>query len=98
MKKLLTITLILIGISSELIAQELTQTIRGKVIDETSEITLIGATVLLIESDPNLGAITDINGATKRRLWSDGMRKLSHLLSFITHELFTIKFTISIRK
>ncbi|MEO9483895.1 MAG: carboxypeptidase-like regulatory domain-containing protein [Ekhidna sp.] len=62
MKRLITISLILSAFSLELIAQELTQTIRGKVIDETSEIALIGATVRLLDTDPIIGQITDITG------------------------------------
>jgi hypothetical protein len=44
------------------VAQDLTQTIRGSVIDRDSKIPLIGATVLIIGSDPILGASTDIDG------------------------------------
>jgi hypothetical protein len=62
MKKIVTLSLILMCLSSELWAQELTQTIRGQVIDETSEITLIGATVLLVGTEPAIGQITDTEG------------------------------------
>ncbi len=48
--------------SNFLTAQELTGSIRGKVIDSQSESPLIGATVVVIGSDPILGAITDIDG------------------------------------
>ena len=43
-------------------AQDLTQTIRGSVIDQDSKIPLVGATVIVIGSDPILGATTDIDG------------------------------------
>lgn len=43
-------------------AQMLTQTIRGQVLDETSEYSLPGATVILLETNPLLGATTDVNG------------------------------------
>lgn len=62
MKRLITILFMLAGISLELMAQELTQTIRGKVIDETSEVALIGATIRLLETDPIIGQVTDIEG------------------------------------
>ncbi len=42
--------------------QELTQTIRGQVIDKDSRIPLVGANVVLLNSDPFKGASTDING------------------------------------
>lgn len=62
MKTLVTLLLILFCLGSELQAQELTQSIRGTVIDETSEITLIGATVRLLGTDPIIGQVTGING------------------------------------
>ena len=39
-----------------------TQTVRGTLIDQDSQIPLIGATVQIIGSDPVKGAISDING------------------------------------
>ncbi len=42
--------------------QKLTQTIRGTIKDQDSEMTLIGATVQIIGSDPIKGAVTDIDG------------------------------------
>lgn len=39
-----------------------TQTVRGTVLDNTSEQPLIGASVVLIDSDPIIGASTDIDG------------------------------------
>ncbi|MGB0524927.1 MAG: TonB-dependent receptor [Flammeovirgaceae bacterium] len=44
-------------------AQGLTQTIRGKVIDSQSEGPVIGATVVILGSDPIQGASTDVDGA-----------------------------------
>jgi hypothetical protein len=43
-------------------AQQLTQTIHGTVVDEDTQVPLIGATVLILGSDPVLGASTDVNG------------------------------------
>ncbi len=43
-------------------SQTLTQNIRGKVMDKTSDYPLIGATVIVQNSDPIKGATTDING------------------------------------
>lgn len=43
-------------------AQDLTQTIRGKVIDSQSESPLIGTTVIILGLQPIKGAVTDING------------------------------------
>ncbi len=43
-------------------AQQLTQDIRGTVIDSQSESPLIGATVIVLGTDPIKGAVTDVNG------------------------------------
>lgn len=43
-------------------AQNLTQNIRGSVADQDSKIPLIGATVVIIGSDPIIGSSTDIDG------------------------------------
>lgn len=56
---LLLISLLL---SSSSYAQALSQTIRGQVIDAESQIPLIGANVVIIDSDPLIGAATDQDG------------------------------------
>jgi hypothetical protein len=43
-------------------AQELTQTLRGKVIDAYTELPLHGATIIIMGSDPLKGTTTDFNG------------------------------------
>jgi hypothetical protein len=43
-------------------AQNLTQTIRGKIVDEDSKSPLIGANVIILGTNPLRGAITDIQG------------------------------------
>jgi hypothetical protein len=42
---------------------QLTQTIKGRVIDEASQITLPGATVFIVNTNPVKGTITDAEGA-----------------------------------
>ena len=42
--------------------QELTQTVKGKIIDKDSRETIIGANIIILDSDPLLGASTDLNG------------------------------------
>lgn len=44
------------------IAQTYTQTIRGKVIDVDSKSTIIGANIVVLNSDTLLGVTTDVNG------------------------------------
>ncbi|MCP4456499.1 MAG: TonB-dependent receptor [Cytophagales bacterium] len=46
-------------------SQELTQTIKGRIVDEQSKSTVIGATVLVVGSDPILGGVTDVEGYFK---------------------------------
>ena len=41
------------------------QTVRGQVLDQQSQYPLIGASVLVLETNPPLGGITDINGYFK---------------------------------
>lgn len=63
--KLLTATgglFLALLIPSVLVAQPLTQTIKGRVVDSQSGSPLIGATVLVIGSDPTIGGITDTDG------------------------------------
>jgi hypothetical protein len=43
-------------------AQDLTQTVRGSVYDQDSHVPLIGATVVVLETDPIVGATTDVDG------------------------------------
>jgi len=48
--------------SGTLIAQQLTQTIRGTIADKQSKETLIGASVVLIDSTQIKGSTADENG------------------------------------
>jgi hypothetical protein len=44
------------------LAQQITQNIRGKIVDQDSQMPLIGATVLVAGSSPMIGSVTDIDG------------------------------------
>ena len=59
-KSILFLFLVLVGMTSY--AQTNTQTIRGTVVDADTKETLIGATVMLLNSDPIIGTSCDING------------------------------------
>ncbi len=52
-------------LSLNLFSQGLTQTIRGKITDQDSKSEIIGASIVIIGSDPIKGASTDINGEFK---------------------------------
>jgi hypothetical protein len=59
------LTLLWIGFSPLLQAQQLTQTIRGRVVDETSKAPVVGAAVVLVGISPMKGSTTDIDGYFK---------------------------------
>ncbi len=62
MKKLfplITLFILLIKCAS---AQTFTQTIRGKVIDVDSKSTIVGANIILLNSDTLMGAVSDVDG------------------------------------
>ncbi|MEA3443496.1 MAG: TonB-dependent receptor [Bacteroidota bacterium] len=58
------LSILILGlISQSLVAQkEFTQTIRGKIVDRQSQITLPGANVILLDSDPIMGVSSDLDG------------------------------------
>lgn len=63
MKKIIwLISLLITGINGLYATEEMTQTIRGRVVDAVSAFPLIGAYVILINSEPLMGTVTDING------------------------------------
>ena len=53
---------ILILINTTLFSQNLTQVVKGKIIDKDSRTTVIGANVMILDSELLLGASTDIEG------------------------------------
>src|SRR5690242_9985037 len=56
------IVVLIILTLSKLSAQEFTQTIRGTVVDKITQMPLPGANVIVINSNPFIGATTDMNG------------------------------------
>lgn len=60
------IKFIFIGIfifqSIQVFSQDLTQTIKGKVVDGDLQIPLPGTTIMILESDPLIGGVTDMDG------------------------------------
>ncbi|MGL1887624.1 MAG: carboxypeptidase-like regulatory domain-containing protein [Reichenbachiella sp.] len=63
---------------------QLTQTIRGIVLDQDSQRPLIGATVLVVGSDPIIGAMTDIDGHF--RLERIAVGRVSLAMSYIGYK------------
>lgn len=46
-------------------AQTLTQTVRGKVVDQVTKVPMPGATVMILNTDPLMGTTTDLDGDFK---------------------------------
>mgnify|MGYP000467319275 CR=1 FL=1 len=63
MKRLFITVLCIISFNQWSNAQTITQTVKGKVTDQITQEGLIGATIILIDSDPLLGVTTDTEGA-----------------------------------
>jgi hypothetical protein len=57
--------LVFIFTANWLHAQSLTQTLRGKIVDQVTQTPLPGATVMVLNTDPLVGATTDIEGEFK---------------------------------
>ncbi|MFZ4398846.1 MAG: carboxypeptidase-like regulatory domain-containing protein [Bacteroidales bacterium] len=88
MKKIIYTTFIIIMFTTVAFSQELTQTVRGSVIDMDSHLPLIGVAVRLVGIEPFKGAATDLNG--EFRLEKVGVGRITLQLSYIGYENKTI--------
>ena len=62
MKKIGATAIIILLFSAVLFSQNLTQTVRGTILDEDSKMPLIGALVIVLGSEPLIGAVSDAQG------------------------------------
>ena len=62
MKNIFLITLIIISFCDFTFSQTITQTVKGKIFDQTTQEVLIGTTIVLLNSDPIKGTTTDLDG------------------------------------
>jgi len=60
--KLNILSLFILIYSAPLLAQNYTQTVKGKVVDEDTEMPLIGAIVVMEDANSNAVAATDVDG------------------------------------
>ncbi len=60
--KFFTATALAVCFSANLLAQQLTQTVRGTITDKQSKETLIGASVVMMDTSQFKGATADVNG------------------------------------
>ncbi len=87
MKIILTIITALL-FSFSLNAQELTQTIKGTVVDQQSQFPLIGVNVVLLGSETSIGTTTDLNGEFELKNVPIGRRAIR--LSYLGYEPVTL--------
>lgn len=82
---------LIIATSTKLNAQKitnLTQTIRGHVVDKETQISLPGATVVILNTDPLKATITDIDGYF--RIENILVGRLDIQVSFVGYKVYTI--------
>ncbi|WP_423129421.1 TonB-dependent receptor [Gaoshiqia sp. Z1-71] len=77
---------ILLNIQLFSFAQPGGQVIKGQVVDDLTEAPLAGATIVILNSDPQLGTITDENG--NFRLWNVKPGRYQVLVRFIGYDHF----------
>lgn len=68
-------------------SQEVTQTLRGVVVDQDMQMTLPGASLVIVGSDPPMGTITDINGEFRFETLPVGRYNIT--ISYIGYETTT---------
>ena len=73
----------LLAVSAFSNAQSLTQTVRGTVVDKISKIGLPGATVVILNTEPLLGATTDTDG--NFRINNVPVGKVTLVISYISY-------------
>jgi hypothetical protein len=88
MKKLLLTTLTIALGTMMVLGQNLTQTVRGTIIDNDSKLPLIFATVVIAGSDPVMGTTTDADG--KFRLEGISIGRITLQLSYVGYEPQTL--------
>lgn len=88
MKKFIFITLLLAMFSELAYCQNLTQIVRGTIIDVDGQLPLIGVSVLVVGTDPVIGATTNENG--EFRMEKIPVGRITLRLSYMGYESKTI--------
>ncbi len=69
-------------------AQSVTQTVKGQILDQQSEIPIIGATVQWLDANEQMGAVTDIDGYFK--LENIAVGRQAFQISYLGYETITL--------
>jgi hypothetical protein len=69
-------------------AQQIQQTVRGTIIDQDSQTPIVGASVMIVDSNPIIGSLTDENG--NYRLNNVPIGRITLKVSFVGYEDRTI--------
>lgn len=88
MKKLFILLVIFLYSVSAFAQNNYTQNIRGVIIDKHSQVTLPGASVILLNSEPLIGTVSDDNGSFKLENIPVGRQEIS--VSFLGYHTITL--------
>ena len=88
LKKIISTTLMIAVFTSLAFSQNLTQTVRGTIVDVDSKLPLPGATLVILGTDPMVGTSTDMNG--NFRFGKVPLGRIAIRLSYIGYETKTI--------
>jgi hypothetical protein len=88
MKKTISAITFMFCLASLSLAQQITQTIRGTVVELNTEIPVIGASVVLLNTDPLVGTISNANGEFRLEKVPVGRHSLQ--ISFVGYKTATI--------
>lgn len=87
MKTRIFITLIIAMFTTLAFSQQLTQTVRGTILDTDSKSPLVGTTVMVLGSNPVIGTVTDLDG--RFRLENIPTGRITIQLSYLGYEAKT---------
>ena len=88
MKKFFSTTLVIALFAIQAFSQNLTQTVRGTIVDVDSKLPLPGATLVILGTDPMIGTSTDMNGIF--RFENIPLGRIAVKISYIGYETKTI--------
>ncbi len=65
MKKIAILGLLILSLVFQVFAENYSQTVRGRVVDQDTKLPLVGVNILIMDTDPPMGASTDFEGYFK---------------------------------